>query len=436
MIALNYLYFLIITIAGLFFLFRSNEIYMRSSPFVKGVKVPYSGLEVLWVLTFSTGLLALSAPGIFDLMAIRLLILEAFCFLGLFLANRRPVWGAVATIYFLYLIWLLIGLYYTSDKAFGIRVFLKYIYPFLILLFSSAVVWNESIFMKAGIGARAVACISVIVTSLPFSQILFPGVFWYGTALAIHYIAMCVFSLALFYHTRKKKSNLIWAVLFALPCLIWVFRTSIMGTTAALMMFFFFRYKLKSLPVIFGVFALAVASVFFIPSIRDKMFKQGKEFTMDDFYEGEISMDDVETSYREFMWKWAINNYYKGHEVVGNGTGALQKEFYTNPLFNAGGNRGIVHNDYVQILCDNGIVGLVFYLGASLFIVGHSFVIYNRKRGHPVLKICAITAGASMFGMLFTLYADNVVNYSMATLAYPWGFYGMLLGLNRRYNLK
>ena len=27
------------------------------------------------------------------------------------------------------------------------------------------------------------------------------------------------------------------------------------------------------------------------------------------------------------------------------------------------------------------------------------------------------------------MYSDNVVNYSMCTLAYPFGFYGMMLGL-------
>ena len=44
----------------------------------------------------------------------------------------------------------------------------------------------------------------------------FPGVFWYGTASAIHYITMCVFSLALFYYTDERKKNLLLCVLFML----------------------------------------------------------------------------------------------------------------------------------------------------------------------------------------------------------------------------
>ena len=38
-------------------------------------------------------------------------------------------------------------------------------------------------------------------------------------------------------------------------------------------------------------------------------------------------------------------------------------------------------------------------------------------------------AGASSAGTLLTMYTDNVINYTMATLSYPCGFYGMMLGL-------
>jgi hypothetical protein len=32
-------------------------------------------------------------------------------------------------------------------------------------------------------------------------------------------------------------------------------------------------------------------------------------------------------------------------------------------------------------------------------------------------------------GVFVTLYSENTVNYSMATLSMPFGFYGMMLGL-------
>ena len=41
-------------------------------------------------------------------------------------------------------------------------------------------------------------------------------------------------------------------------------------------------------------------------------------------------------------------------------------------------------------------------------------------------------------GVALTMYTDNVVNYSMATLSYPFGFYGMMLGLikGKRYDFS
>ena len=431
MILLNYLYFTIITLWGLAYLLRSNETQMLTHPFNKRGKVPLDGTSSFLILTFSTGLLALSAPGSIDLMAIRLLVLEVFCIIGLIVSKRTCIWGFIATTYLLYLLWLVIGLWYTPDRTFGIRVILKYIYPFLIMLFASAATWNQTIFLKAGLNARKMAILSLIVFFVPGLFFLFPDVFWYGTAVAIHYITICILSLALFYHTKDKKKNLIWAIIFALPCVIWVFRTSIMGTIAAIMMFYFFKYKMKSLPIIAGIFILGVAAVFTIPSIKSKMFKEGGEdINIESFYAGQISTDDIQTNYREFMWKWALEHHYKGSQVIGTGTGNLQRDLYSSKVF---GKQGIVHNDYIQMLCDNGLIGIILYLLASLSVVLHSFIIYN-KRGIPIaLKICAITAGATMFGTLFTLYSDNVVNYSMVTLSYPWGFYGMTLGLNRAF---
>ena len=154
-------------------------------------------------------------------------------------------------LYLLYIVWLVIGLSYSPAPGYGFRVILKYLYPLLIMLFASAAVRDKEVFLKAGLGARLVAVISIPVLIIPMlNWILFPGVFWYGTASAIHYITMCVFSLALFYYTDERKKNLLLCVLFMLPCLVWVFRTSIMGTTLALVTFFFFKYKMKSLSLI------------------------------------------------------------------------------------------------------------------------------------------------------------------------------------------
>lgn len=403
---------------------------VMTNPLNREQKMVMDGPEMFWVLTFSTGLLAFSAPGALDLMAIRLMVLEVFCLVGLFICKRSPQWSPAIIFYLIYIIWLVIGLSYTPAPGYGFRVILKYLYPLLIMLFASAAVRDKEVFLKAGIGARIVALISIGVFFIPYVGRLFPGVFWYGTASAINYISMCVFSLALFYYTREKRKNLLLCILFMLPCILWVFRTSIMGTTLALMTFFFFKYKLKSLPVIAGIMLVAVVAVFTIPSLKEKMFKDSKNVSIEQFQQGELSKDDIESNARFAMWEHLENRFYEGKELTGSGIGSVQNYMYTNFVF---GGLKVPHNDYVQMACDSGIIGVVLYLLSIIIVLIHCFVVY-QKSSSIAIQMCAIIAGSSLAGVALTMYTDNVVNYSMATLSYPFGFYGMLLGLMKGEN--
>lgn len=426
MILLNYLYFLIITFIGYKWLTSSGGI--MTNPLNKQEKMWLEGPERFWILTFSTGLFAFSAPAGLDLMAVRLLVLEVLCIIGLlFICKRRPKWTVASVVYALFIFWLIIGLAYSPSPGYGFRVILKYFYPLLIMLFASATVRDTEVFLKAGQGARLVAIISIMFVFIPIlEEFFFIGVFWYSTARAINYISICIFSLALFYYTNEKKKNIIFSMLFILPCILWVFRTSIMGTTLALMTFFFFRYKLKALPVIFGMFLLFVVVVFSIPSVKEKMFFDENNASTSQLRSGEISTDNINSNGRFAMWEWSLKHFYEGKELTGTGTGNLQETFYAlRHPFSA---IKIVHSDYIQMLCDNGLIGIILFGASFLFLMIHCFIVYQNHH-HAGIQICAIVAGASTAGVLLTMMTDNVINYSMATISYPCGFYGMMLGM-------
>lgn len=424
MYILNYLYFIILTAIGFVWL-TSKGGYM-TNPLNRSQVMWLDGPERFWVLTFATGLLALSAPGALDLMAIRLLVLEAFCIIGLFLANRKPVWSISIILYALYLLWLCIGLWYSPSPSYGLRVIMKYLYPLVIMLFASAAVRDTEIFVKSSINARIVALISIAIFFIPYIAQLFRGVFWYGTASAINYISMFVLSLTLFFFTDEKKKNLLLCLIFILPCIFWSFRTSMIGTALAAMVFFFFKYRIKSLPVIFAVLVIFIMSIFFIPSIREKMFYDSN-VTISQLESGEITKDNINSNGRFAIWEWSLGKFFHGHELSGSGTGNLQETFYA--LRHPFGTIRIVHNDYVQILCDNGLVGLILFGGCFLFLILHCFITFNNNSHHVGIRMCAIIAGSSAAGVLLTMYTDNVINYTMATLSYPCGFYGMMLGM-------
>ncbi|WP_288911642.1 O-antigen ligase family protein [uncultured Bacteroides sp.] len=426
MILLNYLYFLIITFIGYKWLASSGG--TMTNPLNKQEQMWLDGPERFWVLTFSTGLLALSAPAGLDLMAVRLLVLEVFCLIGLlFICKRKPQWTAASVVYVAFIFWLVLGLAYSPAPGYGFRVILKYLYPLLILLFASASVRDTEVFLKAGLGARIVALIALVVAFIPMLEgTLFPGVFWYGTARAINFISMCVFSLALFYYTDEKKKNLFYVILFILPCFIWVFRTSIMGSLVAIMAFYFIKYRMRSLPIIAGVLIAGVMAVFFIPSLHQKMFKDSST-NIDQFKSGSVSMDDVNTNARAAMWEYLENKFYKEKEITGSGTGSVQQYMYNNYVF---GGLTVPHSDFVQMRCDNGLISLILYIMTTLLLFYDCFKTHHTTKNAGV-KICSIVAGASIMGVFVTLYSDNVVNYSMATLSMPFGFYGMMLGLKQ-----
>lgn len=424
---LNILFFLILTYWGFKFLYTPHKAVVH--PLNRHKKLLFEGPELYLVLMLSTGLLSLSAPIGLDLSAIRLLMLEVLCIIGLSRTHHKPVWSIASVFYVLMIIWMCIGITYTPSTQFGIRVILKYLYALLVMLFCSAVVRDGEVFLKAAFGARWMA-IATIVLSFTGIALLLPGTIWYATALAINYIVMCMFSLAMYYYGGRDKKNLYLAVLFVIPCIVWVFRTSIMGTALAFMAFVFFRYKVKSLPLIFGTLIIFIVTIFAIPAVKEKMFV-GEDRTLQEFQSGKISMDDIDSNGRFAMWEWSFDTYYDGREMTGSGTGNLQRAFYA--LEHGIGAIKIVHNDYVQILCDNGLIGMFLFGASFLCLIIHSFIVL-QKRSYPwYIKVCAITAGASAAGVLLTMYTDNVINYSMATISYPCAFYGMMLGLEKGY---
>lgn len=425
MIYLNILYFLIISYYGYSFLRSDGRIV--KSPFDKTQLIALSGPEMFWVLTFATGLLAFSAPLSIDLMAIRLLVIMIFCFIGFGIVKNQPVWTLPLKLYCIYFLWLVIGLFYSPSVSYGVRVILKYSYPLIFCLFASAAVDNFTTAIKASLAARFVAILSIIIYFMGL-EIFIPGVIWYGTARAINYISMMSLSIALCFYSDEKKKNFWLSIFFLLPCFLWVYRTSIMGSGIAIMAFALIKWRVKSLPVIIGVLIAGLLAVFFIPSLKQKMFfEDSQNVTIEQFQEGQISRKNIRTNARDVMWEDLENKFYKPHPLIGSGTGTIQNYMYNHYVF--GGLR-VPHSDFIQMKCDNGLIGLILYCAISIFIFLHCFKIYWTTDDNR-LKLFAITAGASMLGVFATLYSDNSVNYSMATLAMPYGFYGMTLGLKR-----
>lgn len=397
------------------------------------VKVPFdplkremecTGLEMLLIFN-----IAFSFFGLLSFLSFHLLIIEIICLIALSKAPYKAYLTWPMKLFVLFLIWVLIGCFYTPMPSYGFRMLLKYIYPLIVALLAMSIVRDIEVFLKAGQWARWVALGSFLVMEFVFTIALYLGIFWNRAALATNYTIWVVFSLALLYNNIKRKDNILWAIAFILPPFLWVFRTNIFETFVALAAFFFIKYRFKSLPLIIISGILGLCSMFYIPAVKQKMYFRPDEVTLQDFLTNNVDEDNINTNGRKTMWEDTEEYFYNGHEMTGSGTGRVQTYFYEEA---EGWRRGgQLHNDLLVLKCDNGNIGLGLYIISYIAVMFHCMFIYHKSSLSSV-RLCSLVAGASLIGMLVTLYSDNTISYSMVTLAIPWTFYGMALGLRDR----
>lgn len=258
---------------------------------------------------------------------------------------------------------------------------------------------------------------------------LLSPIIWWGPAI-IDYNPFAIAVVLVLYKITKKKIYLYSIVLFILPPVLGTVRTGLVGIGVLMLAVSFFKYKLRALPVFGFIIVVFISSLLFIPSIRYKMFR-GAFKSADEVVNSldVLAIDDLDTNGRSALWEWSLNSFYKDNEMIGSGIGLVQAQLYAGnspyPELNA------LHSDYILILCDNGRIGLVLYLLVLSSFVAHSFRIYNNKKNRESARNSAFIAGTSLCGIMACAFTDNVINYSLITLTYPYAFFGFALALNK-----
>lgn len=424
---LNVLVFFLLT-GYAFKLMFSTPSYVKLS---KTEKVLLSGREKFLLLTMATGMVMVGVDLGVNLSAFRLMIWIGMILLAFVLYTKAPKINSVFIPYILFLLWLAISLAWTVDIGYGIRAYLKYLYPFLIMLFAATFVRSPQFIY--------VAMRWMILTSFIYSLILGgvmthvlgiwffygDGIFWPISTLADYLGIMSGVSFLMWWRTGEKKYLLLigW---FFLSAVLQSVRTGILAILIVMMVASYLRYKILALPYIAGIVLIALASVVFIPQVHDKMFNEtAKVSSINDL--SSISTDNIDSNARFAMWDWALDTFYKGHEGIGSGLGTIQQYMYEHFVF---GGLHVLHNDYVQILVDTGLTGLILY---ALFPIGIFIYSYKgiMRRGMDPHKSTLILSVLSYISVLSTMYTDNVVNYTFAVHSYPFIFIGIALAYKR-----
>jgi O-antigen ligase len=252
------------------------------------------------------------------------------------------------------------------------------------------------------------------------------GQFSKYAALTDYLTAVFIVPIMLYWLTKEKK-YIFCALWMVLSTVLESVRTGMGGMLLVFCTALLLKNKAKAIPGLAVAGAMFLSVVLFVPSVNEKFFGEdaGKVSATDIVQGNAMSMDNIEMSGREYMWERVLDNCYYGNETFGKGlgmSGRFVKEYgaKTNGLV-------MMHNDYLQILCDAGIVGIVlialFYLSVILKVTSNVAL----RSSSTLVKLTGIMAFSSLVGIGFSMYFDNVVSNSMQSMVMPYIYLGFCL---------
>lgn len=343
----------------------------------------------------------------------------------------------IICVYIVFLLWCCFSLLNSIDKVQGIMILIKYSLPLLYLWLGYNAINNKEDFLlllkKTNlimvIYALFIGGFSSIILPFVYNILLFKsgGLFIAYASLADFFSALVVIPLTL-YIIYRKKIYLLSAAWILLSTILETVRTGLGGIALATSSFILVIYKLKAIPYILIFVILSIATIYLVPSFKEKMFVNDRESTQV-YKNGTFDFDNIQSNGREAIWKINLTKFYKPNPITGSGLGnSLQ---YTKENFTV----KLIHSDYVQILCDTGLVGIIlfglFFL-VILLKIGYCTILFKDDF---VLLSGAMALG-SCVGTFFSMGFDNVVTYSQQAFIFPFIFVGIFLKAVDLYKLE
>ncbi|MFA6629788.1 MAG: O-antigen ligase family protein [Sulfuricurvum sp.] len=395
----------------------------------KTQKVLLTGREKFLLLTIVTGMLRFADFSATRLMVWSILVLSAFL-----LYRRPPKITPIMAFYIAFILWLGISFFWSADTGYAFRTYIKYVYALLIMLFAATFVRSKDLIFIAMRWLIITAFIYSVFLGGLMTHILgiwhfyLQGLFWPMSTLNDYLAMMSGLSFLLWWRTREKKYLLLvgW---FFLSAVFQSVRTGLLGIFMVMAIASYVRFRALALPYIGAIALTAILSVLFIPQVREKMFYDPSAVQSVGDLE-KVDTTQIDSNGRFAMWDWTLRHLYDPHPLTGSGLGTTQYVYYetAHPFYPI----RVIHNDYVQMLADNGQVGLILY---ALFVIIASLSAYREvhSRKPDYLRNTAFLVITSFTAMSVTMMTDNVVLYVLATFSYPFIFVGLLIAYRRVY---
>ena len=348
-----------------------------------------------------------------------------------FTSKIRMKLETVMTLYLVFFFWLCITMTWTPVPRDGWMMLIKYFIPILFLWLGYSSLTNEKdliVFLKV---VNWVSCVYCFLIG-GFADFFVNPVYSFLMNICTTYAGFSCFLISVFivpillYMLTKDKKYIYCALWMLFSPVLQSVRTGIGGMFLVFVVAIYLRYKQKSLPALCFAGAMFLSIILFVPGVNEKFFGEnaGKVTGTDIVRGNAMSLDNIEMSGREYMWERVKENCYYGNEVFGGGLGTSGRYVKNYGIATKG--LQMMHNDYLQIICDTGLVGItlltVFYIAFILKVFAHVVL----RRSTVLVRLTGIMALSSMVGIGFAMYFDNVVSNSMQALVMPfiyWGFF-------------
>lgn len=332
-----------------------------------------------------------------------------------------------------FILWCGLTLLWSDNYIYGLRGYLKIIAPFF---FSLAIMVIDINRIKLQQFAMAVVTNLFVLGFIAFISKYY-GITGPRGALGVPSHGSAVFSAYLMIPIVLSFSYIIhginvykWSVIFLLSVILILLtsaRTPLAASVIGIAIIFFVRLPLKiSLPVVLILFVSLLTLIFQVDYFNKRMFYAHSNVSIINIIDNpDYVLKNLDFSGRLDLWKNIIKNVYK-NPIIGSGVGSTQAYLYENAKM-----AKAAHSEYIKLLCDTGLIGLVLFIsvGISILIKLKGMVGDVNKRNQIATASMSLIVAYYMFCI-----TDNGLDYINALGIYVFAFIAVSF-ISRRDNI-
>jgi len=251
---------------------------------------------------------------------------------------------------------------------------------------------------------------------------------------SFYMLSLSLLGLCGFYYQKKKIYLLIFLV-FSMFCVLPLTRITIGSWFVSLSLFFFLISKKKIYSIIIMTFILFLMLVVFtsVEFLKKRNFYRPKEVSLINVIKNPKSFwGQLNTAGRSAIWSYSLNRFLRKNPMFGSGVGSTQYVFYGGARR---GSSGVMHSEYIRILCELGIVGLCLYVIVFLLYLNRIFYIW-RKAKNTLTKQYALISFLCLISFLIICFTDNLIDYIFFFTMYMFSFMAFAFYLFEKENLE